>query len=166
MTFLRFFFADKTLFTLLGFLVLDTFLFRVGLAVLTIGLTDQADVGAHLRFPATLKTWDPFFCFPASDTFFFGILLANAAFGFNDQSHIAALLRFFATHNDGWHTAETTFPGSSITVHVFDNDRLLLTVWVGSAWIGGRNGNQSAPDNRLRELSAADARELETLLRP
>jgi hypothetical protein len=77
---------------------------------------------------------------------------------------IATLLRFFAAHNDGWHTAETTFPGSPVTISVFDNDRLLLVVWVGSTWIGGRNGDQFAPDNRLHDLSAADARELETLL--
>jgi hypothetical protein len=77
---------------------------------------------------------------------------------------IVALLRFFAAHNDGWYMAETTFPGSQVTVSVFDNERLLIVVWVGSTWIGGRNGDQFAPNNRLHDLSAAEAHELETLL--
>ena len=80
------------------------------------------------------------------------------------SDRIAALLRFVAAHNDGWHTAETTFPTPSITVNAFDHDRLLLTVFLGSGWMGGRNGDQSAPDNRLHDLSANDAHELEILL--
>jgi hypothetical protein len=82
------------------------------------------------------------------------------------SDRIAAFIRFVAAHNDGWHTAESTFPTPRITVNAFNHDRLLLTVFLGPGWIGGRNGDQFAPDNRLHDLSAADAHEFEILLGP
>jgi len=81
-----------------------------------------------------------------------------------EPERIRALLTFFATHNDDWHTAATTFPTPRVTVNVDDHDRLLMAVWFGPGWMGGRNGDQYASDNRLRDLSNNDRRQIETLL--
>jgi hypothetical protein len=53
----------------------------------------------------------------------------------------------------------TTFPTPRITLNVYDHDRLLITVWFGPGWMGGRNGDQYAPDNRLRNLSDNERRQ-------
>jgi len=81
-----------------------------------------------------------------------------------ESDRIRALMAFFASHNDGWHTATTTFPTPRVTVNVYDHDRLLMAVWFGPGWMGGRNGDQYAPDNRLRDLSDNERRQFETLV--
>jgi hypothetical protein len=82
----------------------------------------------------------------------------------SEPNQIADVIDFFAKHNDGWYTRMDTFPTGRYAVTVYANDRALMVVWLGPDWIGGRDGNQGASDNRLRALSTDEKRRLETLL--
>ena len=82
-----------------------------------------------------------------------------------EPNQIASVIDFFAKHNDGWRTPADTFPTGRYAVNVYNNDQLLMVVWLGPGWIGGSDANPMAPDNRLRTLSADEQRKIETLLR-
>ena len=81
-----------------------------------------------------------------------------------EPNQIADVIDFFAKHNDGWYTRMDTFPTGRYAVTIYSNDRVLMVVWLGPDWIGGRDGNQGASDNRLRALSTDEKRRLERLL--
>jgi hypothetical protein len=73
-----------------------------------------------------------------------------------DPKAIARFLTYLRNHNDGWRKPWDTFPSQQYTASLKRGEELLLVVWVGTNWIGGREGSGSASDNRLRSLSGRE----------
>ena len=80
--------------------------------------------------------------------------------GVDDPKAIERLLTFLRMHNDGWRKPWDTFPTPQYTVSLKRGEELLLVVWVGTDWIGGREGSGGASDNRLRSLSDRERAEV------
>ncbi|MEP6570598.1 MAG: hypothetical protein ABJC10_12570 [Acidobacteriota bacterium] len=81
-----------------------------------------------------------------------------------DSNRIASIVKFIADHNTSWHGVQDTFPSGRYTIDFYDQDKLVVVLWLGQTSIGGRNGDQFAPDNRLRDLSPEEFHTLVTLL--
>ncbi|MDB5310616.1 MAG: hypothetical protein JWO38_4818 [Gemmataceae bacterium] len=77
-----------------------------------------------------------------------------------DPKAVERLLAFLRAHNDGWRKPWDTFPTPQYTVHLKRNNELLLVVWVGANWIGGREGSGDSSQNRLRSLSEQERAEV------
>jgi hypothetical protein len=71
-----------------------------------------------------------------------------------DRASVERLLAFLAAHNDGWRRPTGTFPTPQWTIELVGERGVLLVLWLGPNWLGGREGAAPARDNRLRDLSA------------
>lgn len=81
-----------------------------------------------------------------------------------DRKAVERFVAFLRAHNDGWRKPWGTFPTSQYTVSLKRGEELLLVVWVGTNWIGGREGGGGASDNRLRSLSDRERAEVLEIL--
>jgi hypothetical protein len=81
-----------------------------------------------------------------------------------DPETIGRFVAFLRAHNEGWSTPGDTFPSSYHTVSLQRGKDVLLVVWQGSGWIGGREGDGGASDNRLRALSGEEMTEFLQIL--
>jgi hypothetical protein len=81
-----------------------------------------------------------------------------------DRESIERFLAFLAAHNDGWRTPAGTFPTPQWTIELAGEAGLLLVLWVGPNWLGGREGSGSNREHRLRDLSAEARRALLDIL--
>jgi hypothetical protein len=77
-----------------------------------------------------------------------------------DSKDIGKVLAFIRTRNDGWITPWYTFPGPRYTIEFEYKKTLVVVLWVGPTWIGGRQGEQGSSANRLRSLPEKDLTEL------
>ena len=57
-----------------------------------------------------------------------------------------------------------TFPSPEWTITFESDKELLLVVWLGEGWLGGREGQLGAAENRLRTLTKKDLAELSKIL--
>jgi hypothetical protein len=81
-----------------------------------------------------------------------------------DPRVIQQLLAFLAARNDRWQRPFDTFPTPQWSIRLEGREGLLLMLWLGAGWLGGREGGGTADDNRLRPLLQADRIELIRLL--
>jgi len=81
-----------------------------------------------------------------------------------DRKAVERFVAFLRAHNDGWQKPWDTFPSSQYTVSLKRGEELLLVVWVGTNWIGGREGGGGSSDNRLRSLSDRERAEVLEIL--
>ena len=70
-----------------------------------------------------------------------------------DPKTIERFMVFLQARNSGWEKPWDTFPTPTCTISLKDDKGLLLVVWLGQKWIGGREGNGDSSQNRLRSLS-------------
>jgi hypothetical protein len=83
---------------------------------------------------------------------------------FTDSKKIGELLAFMRVRNDMWYTPWYTFPGPQYTIQLQNKKELIVVLWVGTGWLGGRQGDQGSSENRLRTLTDKDRTELLKLL--
>jgi hypothetical protein len=88
--------------------------------------------------------------------------LPNHEFVIDDARTVERFLSFLRAHNNGWRTPWDTFPIPQYTVSLKRNKELVLVIWVGTNWLGGREG--SGGDNRLRSLSDQERTEVLQIL--
>ena len=81
-----------------------------------------------------------------------------------DPKEVERFLAFLRVHNDEWRKPWNTFPGGQYTVTLERDKELLLVLWMGSNWLGGREGSGGFSDNRLRSLSDTERAELLEIL--
>jgi len=81
-----------------------------------------------------------------------------------DARTIERFLQFLRAHNEGWRKPWDTFPIPQYTISIRRDDDVLLSVFLASGWIGGRERNEGASDNRLRSLSTTEQSELFQIL--
>ena len=74
------------------------------------------------------------------------------------------VLTFLAARNDNWTKTPFTYPSPQWTIELRKDKELVLVVWLGPDWMGGREGNGSVDDCRLRTLSEKDQAELFEIL--
>jgi hypothetical protein len=77
----------------------------------------------------------------------------------NDPKAVERFLAFLEAHNGGWHKPWGTFPTPRYTVALKRDNALLLAIWVGGSWIGGREGSGDSGE-RLRILSETERAEV------
>jgi hypothetical protein len=82
----------------------------------------------------------------------------------NDAKRIDRLLNFLSARNEGWKKPWYTFPTSQRTILLEKDKKLVLVLWVGPNWLGGREGGLGAGDNRLRSLTEKDLDQLLEIL--
>jgi hypothetical protein len=78
----------------------------------------------------------------------------------DDPKAIEHILQFLQNHNDGWRKPWDTFPTSQYSIALKQDTKLILVIWVGTDWIGGREGDGDAEDNRLHSLSEPERAEM------
>ncbi len=78
----------------------------------------------------------------------------------DDPQVIGRLVFFLIAHNTGWYVPWHTFPGPQYTVTLKRNQEQLLVVWVGTNWIGGREGTGENAGSRLRSVSEQERAEI------
>jgi hypothetical protein len=86
-------------------------------------------------------------------------------FVIEDAKTVERFLSFLRRHKDGWYKPWDTFPTPQYSVSLKRDDKLVMVVWVGTNWIGGREGGDGAADNRLRSLSDRERAEILEILR-
>lgn len=82
----------------------------------------------------------------------------------SDQKTITHFLEFVRSHNDGWREPWDTFPSPQYSLQIKRANELILVVWLGPNWMGGREGTADSSSNRLRNLSDQEQAELHRIL--
>jgi hypothetical protein len=75
------------------------------------------------------------------------------SFEVNDRGRVEWFLAFVRERGDGWRKPWDTFPGARYRVVVERERKPVQVYWVGKNWIGGREWEEDATQNRLRRLS-------------
>ena len=66
---------------------------------------------------------------------------------------IAQFVAFLSARNTDWRKPWDTFPTPEWTIRLVGRRDDHLVLWLGPNWLGGREGQAAAKDNRLRSLS-------------
>lgn len=81
-----------------------------------------------------------------------------------DANRIKRVLSFLKERNSGWEKTWHTFPSPQWTIRLEKGETLLLVLWLGPNWMGGREGQGDSSDNRLRTFVKKDRDELFQIL--
>jgi len=81
----------------------------------------------------------------------------------DDRKAVDRFLAFLRARNDGWHKLRTTSPTPRYTVSLERDKELLLAVYLGPNWIGGRRGGKDSWEG-YRSLSNREQAELLDIL--
>jgi hypothetical protein len=75
-----------------------------------------------------------------------------------------AVMTVVQSHDKGWSRPMDTFPAPRCTAALYKGATLVAVVFIGKGWIGGRRGNETAPANRIQNISASDMTAVEDVL--
>jgi hypothetical protein len=81
-----------------------------------------------------------------------------------DPEVIAQFVAFLGARNTDWHRPWDTFPTPEWTIRLVGRRDDQLVLWLGPNWLGGREGQAAAKDNRLRSLSQKEHDEVLNML--
>jgi hypothetical protein len=70
-----------------------------------------------------------------------------------DPKVITEFVAFLNARNTDWRKPWDTFPAPEWTIRLADRRVDHLVLWLGPNWLGGREGQAGAKNNRLRSLS-------------
>jgi hypothetical protein len=70
-----------------------------------------------------------------------------------DPKAIAQFVAFLSARNTDWRKPWDTFPTPEWTIRLVGRRDDHLVLWLGPNWLGGREGQAAAKNNRLRSLS-------------
>jgi len=81
-----------------------------------------------------------------------------------ERDKIDRFIEYLRARNDNWRKPWDTFPVSRYTIVLQRGKETVVVLWVSPGWIGGREGNQGASDNRLKSISPEEWTSLMKLL--
>ena len=126
-------------------------------AVLMAAIPSCVSTAGHLPVPETSTAVEVAVSWPTASG-------KEREFVIEDPKAVERLLAFLRAQNDGWRRPMYTFPSGQYTISITRDKELLVVIWVGADWIGGREGSGGASDNRLRSLSEGKRAELLEIL--
>lgn len=77
-----------------------------------------------------------------------------------DPAHIGRIIEFLSKLNSNMVVPSGTFPTPSHTLEFKDVGGINLVVYIGLNWVGGRNNAQDGSQNRLRNISDEQRKQL------
>jgi hypothetical protein len=128
------------------------------LAVLAVSSTASNEDAAEMRFPEASDVDRVVVC-GTEDLINDDKTIVN-----KDSKKIKRLLAFLVARKKGWRKTWATAPAGKWTITLEKGKNIRMALWVGTTWLGGREGASNKMNDRFRSLTEKDRAELLEIL--